>query len=120
MSLKINIRETGAVTVLDVSGRLRAGEEVAELRDTIRELLDTDQKELVLNLEGVTHIDSSGLGQLVGSYATVSNRGGHLKLLNLQGQLRDVLHATKLYTVFEIYSTEKAALWSFKAPAGTQ
>jgi anti-sigma B factor antagonist len=120
MKLKINIRENGPVTILDINGRLMAGEAVAELRDTIRELLESEQKNLVLNLEGVSHIDSSGLGQLVGSFATVSNHGGRLKLLNLQGQLRDVLHATKLYTVFETYSTEKAALWSFRAEAGSK
>lgn len=120
MSLKINIRETGEVTLLDLSGRLTLGDSLATLRDTIRELLDSDQKKLVLNLAEVSRIDSSGLGQLVGSYATVTNRGGQLKLLNLHGQLRDVIHATKMYTIFETYSTEKAALWSFRAKAGAK
>lgn len=113
MSLTINIREVGGVTVLDLNGRLMLGEALSNLRDTIRELLDSDQKKIVLNLAEVSRIDSSGLGQLVGSYATVTNKGGQLKLLNLHGQLRDVIHATKMYTIFETYSTEKAALWSF-------
>ncbi len=114
MSLKINIRETGTVTILDLSGRLVLGESLALLRDTIRDLLESDQKQLVLNLDEVSRIDSSGLGQLVGSYATVNSRGGQIKLLNMQGQLQDVMHATKLYSIFEIYTSEGAALRSFK------
>ncbi len=117
MSLKIDIRETGSVVILDLHGRLTLGEPLVALRDTVRELLEAEQKNLVLNMEGVTHIDSSGLGQLVGSYATVTNRGGHLKLLNLDKRLRGLTQATKLYTVFETYGSEGAALRSFKAGA---
>jgi anti-sigma B factor antagonist len=113
MSLTINIRETADATILDMSGRLSLGEALAELRDSIREALASDQKNILLNLAEVSHIDSSGLGQLIGSYATVTERGGQLKLLNLQKRVNDLMQVTKLLTVFETYTNEEAALRSF-------
>ena len=113
MSLKINIREAAEATILDMSGRISLGEALAELRDSIREALAGDQKNILLNLAEVSHIDSSGLGQLIGSYATVTSRGGQLKLLNLQKRVNDLMQITKLLTVFETYTNEEAALKSF-------
>jgi anti-sigma B factor antagonist len=113
MSLTINIRETADATILDMSGRLSLGEALAELRDSIREALASDQKNILLNLAEVSHIDSSGLGQLIGSYATVTERGGQMKLLNLQKRVNDLMQVTKLLTVFETYTNEEAALRSF-------
>ncbi len=115
MALKADVREIGDVVILDLSGRITLGEPLVTLRDTIRDLIDTDQKKIILNLAEVSHIDSSGLGQLVGSYATVTNRGGQLKLLNLQKRVNDLMQVTKLLSVFEAYTGEKAALASFKA-----
>ncbi len=113
MSLTINIRETADATILDMSGRVNLGEALAELRDSIREALAGDQKNILLNLAEVSHIDSSGLGQLIGSYATVTERGGQMKLLNLQKRVNDLMQVTKLLTVFETYTNEEAALRSF-------
>ena len=113
MSLKINIRETADATILDMSGRISIGEALAELRDSIREALGGDQKNILLNLAEVSHIDSSGLGQLIGSYATVASRGGQMKLLNLQKRVNDLMQVTKLLTVFETYTNEESALKSF-------
>jgi len=113
MSLKINIRETADATILDMSGRISLGDAMAELRDSIREALADDQKNILLNLAEVNHIDSSGLGQLIGSYATVTSRGGQMKLLNLQKRVNDLMQVTKLLTVFETYTNEEAALKSF-------
>jgi anti-sigma B factor antagonist len=113
MSLKINIRETADATVLDMSGRICLGEALGELRDSIREALAGDQKNILLNLAEVSYIDSSGLGQLISSYATVTSRGGQMKLLNLQKRVNDLMQVTKLVTVFETYSNEEAALKSF-------
>jgi anti-sigma B factor antagonist len=118
MSLKINIREAADATILDMSGRISLGEPLAELRDSIREALAGDQKNILLNLAEVSHIDSSGLGQLIGSYATVTNRGGQMKLLNLQKRVHDLMQITKLVTVFETYTNEEAALKSFAKKEG--
>src|SRR5215469_239776 len=117
MSLKINVRETGKVVVLDLNGRITLGETAASLRDTIRELLDSQQRNILLNLADVSYIDSSGLGQLVASYATVTSHGGQLKLLNLQKKLHEPMQVTKLITVFDVYNNEPAALRSFETAA---
>src|SRR5579884_2991298 len=117
MSLKIDIREMPNATILDLEGRLTLGESLVNLRDAIREVLTADRKNIVLNLAGVTYIDSSGLGQLVGSFATVANNGGQLKLLNLQKRVQDLMQVTKLLTVFEAYNSEPVALKSFAKAA---
>jgi anti-sigma B factor antagonist len=113
MSLKINIRETKDAAILDMSGRVVLGEGLTDLRDTIRETLAGDQKNILLNLAEVSYIDSSGLGQLIGSYATVTTRGGQMKLLNLQRRVNDLMQITKLLTVFGTYTNEAEALRSF-------
>lgn len=117
MSLSINVRETGNIVILDMNGSITLGESVTALRDEIRELLDSGQINILLNFAGVGYIDSSGLGQLVGGYATVTNRGGQLKLVNLHKKVHELLQVTKLYTVFEIYTSETAALRSFAGGA---
>ena len=114
MSLNINVRETGNVVILDLNGQITLGEALANLRDTIRELVDSGQKNILLNLANVGHIDSSGLGLLIASYATVTNGGGQLKLLNLGKKVSELMQITKLLSVFESYTSEPAALRSFK------
>ena len=114
MSLKINIRETADAAILDMSGRLTLGEGLGDFRDSIREALAGDQKNILLNLSEVSYIDSSGLGQLIGSYATVTDRGGQMKLFNLQKKVTDLLQITKLLTIFETFDNESKALASFK------
>jgi anti-sigma B factor antagonist len=117
MSLKINVRETGRVVILDLNGRIIIGEEAAALRNTIKDLLESGQNQILLNLAEVSYIDSTGLGQLVGSFATVTSHGGHLKLLNLQKRLQELMQITKLITVFETYDSEAAALKTFPVAA---
>jgi anti-sigma B factor antagonist len=107
------MRETADATILDLSGRVTLGEGLGDLRDSIREALSGTRKNIVLNLGEVSYIDSSGLGQLIGSYATVRERGGQMKLVNLQKKVVDLMQITKLLTVFETYNTEAAALASF-------
>ena len=114
MSLKITIRESAEATILDLNGRITLGEGLGDLRDSIREALAGERKHILLNLAEVSYIDSSGLGQLIGSYATVTDRGGQMKLVSLQKKVVDLMQITKLLTVFETYDTEAAALASFK------
>ena len=115
MSLKITIRETAKAAILDMHGRLTLGEALGDFRDSIREALAGEQKNILLNLAEVSYIDSSGLGQLIGSYATITSRGGQMKLLNLQKKVKDLMQITKLMTVFESYTDEGEALASFPA-----
>jgi anti-sigma B factor antagonist len=103
----------GEVTVVDLSGRITLGEGSTMLRDNIRDLLGRGQKKILLNLGDVTYIDSSGIGELVSGFTTVTNQGGQLKLLNLTKKVHDLLQITKLYTVFEVHNEEAAAVKSF-------
>jgi anti-sigma B factor antagonist len=112
--LDLKERQAGDVTILDLSGEVRIGEGSITLRDTIRDLADQGKKKLLLNLGGVKYIDSSGIGELIANYTTVSRQGGQLKLLNLTDKIQNLLVITKLLTVFDSYNNEAEALKSFQ------
>lgn len=113
MSATITTRQVGDVTVVDAAGRITLGEGAAQLRDQVRNLLGAGNKKILINLGEVNYIDSSGIGELVSSFTTVSASGGQLKLLNLTKRVHDLLQITKLYTVFEIHDDEGKAVRSF-------
>jgi anti-sigma B factor antagonist len=113
MPLTIDTREVARVTILDVQGRIVLGDEIGQLRDAVRNLVADGKKKIILNLADVDYIDSSGVGELVGCFTTMRNAGGELKLLNLSQKVHDVLHVTKLYTVFDIRNDEFTAVKSF-------
>ena len=113
MSMVVKARKLDDVVILDLSGRITIGEGTLMLRDRIQQLLNTGARKFLLNLADVDYIDSSGVGELVGCFTTVRNAGGELKLLNLSQKVHDVLHVTKLYTVFDIRDNEFTAVKSF-------
>ena len=114
MSVKLASRQVGDVTVIDAAGRISLGEGASAFRDIIRELAQKGYKKLLLNLSGVSYIDSSGIGEMVSGFTTVTNNGGQLKLVGLSKRVKDLLQITKLYTVFEAYDDEAQAVRSFK------
>jgi len=103
----------GDVSVIDVSGRITLGEGSSTLRDALRGLVTQGQKKILLNLGEVSYIDSSGIGELVSGFTSVTNSGGQLKLLNLTKRVKDLLQITKLYTVFDVHESEASAVRSF-------
>jgi anti-sigma B factor antagonist len=113
MPLTIDTREESHITILDIRGRIILGSEIGTLRDAVHDLVAQGKTKIILNLAHVDYIDSSGVGELVGAFTTVRNAGGELKLLNLTQKVRDVLHVTKLYTVFDIKDDEFTAVKSF-------
>ena len=117
MSVNFKIRQVGDVTVMDMTGRIVLGEGSTALREALRDLVTHGDKKILLNLGDVSYIDSSGVGELVAGFTTVTNRGGQLKLLNLAKRVQDLLQITKLYTVFEVHDNEAKALKSFSASA---
>lgn len=125
MSLKYDVRQTRDVTILDLNGRLSLGEALAfgpgsglVLSETIRELAKKGQKKILLNLAGVTYVDSSGVGQLVGALTTARNQSGDIKLLKPSVHVLNLLKTTKLDGVFDIHEDETAAIQSFSRSAG--
>jgi anti-sigma B factor antagonist len=113
-------RQVGDITVLDISGRITLGEGNVMLRDIVRELADKGNKQIVLNLGEVNYIDSSGLGELVKTHTTIQNKGGELKLTNLNKRVSDLLQMTRLSAVFDIQKDEASAIQSFSGRATSQ
>jgi anti-sigma B factor antagonist len=108
-----NIRRIEGVNIVDLSGRITIGEGTIILKDAVRNLLQRNEKKILLNLADVSYIDSSGIGELVSSFTTVGNQGGKLKLLNLTKKVHDLLSITKLLTVFEVFEDEAKAIQNF-------
>ena len=113
MSFDIEQREREGIIILDLKGRLVVGEPVSDLRERIRALGESGSNRIILNLEGVDYIDSTGLGGLVISFTTIKKAGGALKLLNLSRRNIELLVLTKLTTVFELFDDEQDAVNSF-------
>ncbi len=111
--MKINTRTIRDVYVLDCSGKITLGEGTMIVRNTVRNILQNGGKKIILNLGDVNYIDSSGIGELVSTYTTVTNQGAQLKLLNLTKKIQELLAITKLLTVFDVYNSEESALAGF-------
>ena len=111
--MQTGTRQIGEVTVLDISGRITLGEGNVMLRDIVRDLADKGNMRIVLNLGEVNYIDSSGLGELVKTHTTIGNKGGELKLTNLNKRVSDLLQMTRLSAVFDIQKDEASAIKSF-------
>ena len=111
--MKIETRTIGDAKILDCSGRITLGDGTMVVRNTVRNIVDGGGKKIVLNFADVSHIDSSGVGELVSSYATVARHGGQLVIVHLTKRTRELLTLTKLLTVFKVFEDEKEALASF-------
>lgn len=114
--MRIVERTVGDVAVLDLEGRLILDDGFEQLREVINRLVGEGRRKLLLNLDGVTYLDSAGVGLIACKYVTLCRHNGQLKLCNLQARIHDVLHSTKLLTVFESFHSEAVALNSFKNP----
>jgi anti-sigma B factor antagonist len=111
--MKIEKRTVGGVQILDCSGKITLGEGTIAVRNAVMDTMKEGGTKMILNLADVNYIDSSGIGELVRTYITVSSSGGQLKLLNLTKKIQELLQITKLLTVFQVYESESAALASF-------
>ena len=113
MALKMTDRVVDGVAVVAIEGRIVLGEESTALREKVKSLLASGQKKIVLNMDNVSYIDSSGLGALVASHTSAKSQGASLKLCHLGSKFQEILLVTKLVTVFEVYPTEAEAIASF-------
>ena len=117
MALQIVEKQTDGVTILGFVGRITLGDESNQVRTKIKEMLGKDKSQIVLDLAGVSHIDSVGLGMLVAGYTSAQNQGATLKLANLTKKLRELLNITKLVTIFDTYGSVDDAVKSFAKKA---
>jgi anti-sigma B factor antagonist len=111
--MKATSRSADGVEIIKLEGKITIGAGDTQLREVISNAIAAGRTNILLDLSGVTTIDSSGIGELVGSFTTATNRGGKLKLLHLPAKLNELLHITQLITVFEVYDNEAEALKSF-------
>ena len=111
--MKIDSRTVGDIHVLDCRGKITLGDDTQAIRNTIRGILKSGGKKIVLNLADVPYIDSSGIGELVSTHTTVANGGGQLKLLNLTKRIRESLSIMKLLFLFQVYDSEQSTVASF-------
>ena len=111
--MKVNLREYGDVTVVDLNGKITIGRGDVVLRETVQQLFDEGKRQVLLNLSGVSYMDSAGIGELVACHKRAIEKSGTLKLLNPSGKVYDLLMLTKLDEVFDTFKDEKEALVSF-------
>lgn len=111
--MPINERKRNDVTILDLKGKITIGAAEEALRDAVHRVLGAGGQKLLLNLKDVTTIDSSGVGELVSSFTSATNRGAKIKLANLPPKINDILTITQLITVFDVYDSEDEAVASF-------
>lgn len=117
MALNIAMREVDGVCVVSLDGRIGLGPEANSLRDNVKTLLANGKKKVVLNMSGVSLVDSAGLGTLVGLHHSVVSSGASLRLCNLSAMLGELLKITRLFTVFDISATEADAVHSLSKSA---
>lgn len=117
--MELRIRNEGEVTIIDLSGKMRAGEDIKIFRHEVKRLVGEGRLSVLVNLKQIGRVDSSGLGELIAGYATLGRSGGTLKLLNLTDSVVELMMMTKLLTVFEVFEDEDQAVRSF-GPAGTK
>jgi anti-sigma B factor antagonist len=116
--MQLTERRIGDITILDLAGTLTMSDEAgARLKEKITSLVLRGQKQIVFNLSELTYVDSTGLGELVASHTRAWRGGATVKLANVGKRLQDLLVLTKLFTVFEAYDSEVAAIQSFAVAA---
>jgi len=116
VALKMTSREVDGVTVVALDGRIVLGEESNALREKIKSMVAEGKKKIVLNMDGVTFIDSAGLGTLVAAHHSAKAQGASLRLCHLGTKFQEVLQITTLMTIFDVYNTEAEAVASFSKP----
>ena len=117
MALKMTDREVDGASVVALDGRIVMGAEGSALREKLENLISNGKKKIVLNMNHIEYVDSSGLGTLVSAHLSAKNHGASLKLSNLGRKFLEVLELTRLATVFEVCNTEASAIASFSKPA---
>ncbi len=118
--LEYKIRRSGDVTILDLDGRISLTDALwsasgVVLGKAIRELVKQGERKILLNLKGVTYIDSSGIGELTGALTAVQRQGGQLKLVNPIPMVVDLLKTTRLDTIVDIRDDENSAIQAFSS-----
>jgi anti-sigma B factor antagonist len=113
MHLQIQQRDREGITLIDMKGRLVAGDEVGAFRESIEQLAKAGSPKIILNMREVDFIDSLGLGTMVMCCTRLKKSGGIAKLSQLNRRNLELLLLTKIDTIFEVFDDETEAVNSF-------
>ena len=111
--MKIKVSEKYNAVVFELKGKLLGGPEASKFNDAIRKFIDEGKKNIVVDLSGVSYVNSIGTGMLIRNYTTAVNSGGKFKLAAINERMRGLLSVTKLNQIFEIYDSTEAAVRNF-------
>ncbi len=115
--MKFKVSEKYGAVIFSIKGKLLGGSETNDFNETIRKYLKEGKKNIVVDLSGVSYVNSTGMGMLIRNYTTVANEGGKLKLAEINERMRGLLSITKLNQIFEIYDSVDEAVGSFRQTA---
>lgn len=111
--MKMSEREQDGVVILEPKGKIMGGPDAGAVRERLHQLISDGKKKVVVDLSGVSWMNSSGLGILIGGLTTMRNSGGDLKLANTTEKVHNLLMVTKLISIFESYDTVDDAVASY-------
>ena len=111
--MKSEIRDRGDVRIIELSGKITIGSGDVKMRELIDNALEQGKTKILLDLAGVSTIDSSGIGEMVACYTTVTKQDGQLKILRMSPKINDIMQVTQLITVFDVFDDEEEAVASF-------
>ncbi|MCK5379530.1 MAG: STAS domain-containing protein [Acidobacteria bacterium] len=112
--MKITKKDYEKATVLSLKGKIKIGSGDVALREAIDRAVADGAKNVVLDFKGVSRIDSSGLGELVAAHKKLGSLGGNLSLMNMSGKLLDVVGASQIVSILDVFGSEEEALTSFE------
>jgi anti-anti-sigma factor len=111
--MKITHRDHQGITILYPEGKIVLGDGDQELGESVRTLLDQGSRRIIINFSKVTYLDSSGVGELVGCYTSIKNKGGALSICGMNARIFNLITMTSLHSVFDVKETEEEALAGF-------
>ena len=115
MALKLKVRqESDGITVLELEGRILVADSSQQFHQAVREQLAQGARRIVLHLGGVSYVDSSGIGEVVGAFTAARDSGGELRLAAVTPKVRDLMMMTNLNRIFDLNQSEADAIASFK------
>ncbi len=111
--MNITHRNHQGITIVYPEGKITLGDGDQELGEAVRTILEQGGRRIVLNLSKVSYLDSSGVGELVGCYTSIKNKGGDLRICGMNSRIFNLITMTSLHSVFEVKETEEEALAGF-------
>lgn len=111
--MKITHRDHQGITIIYPEGKITLGDGDQELGEAVRTILEKGGRRIILNLSKVSYLDSSGVGELVGCYTSIKNKGGEMRVCGMNSRIFNLITMTSLHSVFDVKETEEESLIGF-------